>query len=79
MASKIISNMAGTLLEVSVKVGDSVKSGQEVAILESMKVEVPLMSSQAGKVITIMKNKGASVRCPNKECGFVEKVETPAQ
>jgi len=58
MASKIISNMAGTLLEVSVKVGDSVKSGQEVAILESMKMEVPLMSSQAGKVITIMKNKG---------------------
>ncbi|NBX91801.1 MAG: acetyl-CoA carboxylase biotin carboxyl carrier protein subunit [Proteobacteria bacterium] len=50
--------MAGTLLEVSVKVGDSVKSGQEVAILESMKMEVPLMSSQAGKVITIMKNKG---------------------
>ncbi|NDD03458.1 MAG: type I DNA topoisomerase, partial [Proteobacteria bacterium] len=25
------------------------------------------------------KKEGASVRCPNKECGFVEKVETPAQ
>lgn len=24
------------------------------------------------------KKEGASIRCPNKECGFVEKVETPA-
>lgn len=50
--------MAGTLLEVKVKVGDNVKVGQEVLILESMKMEVPITSSVAGKVTAILKSKG---------------------
>ncbi|MFM8269196.1 MAG: biotin/lipoyl-containing protein [Pseudomonadota bacterium] len=58
MSSKIVSNMAGTLLEVTVKVGDTVKAGQEVFILESMKMEVPIASSVAGKVTAILKVKG---------------------
>lgn len=58
MASKIVSNMAGTLLEVIVKVGDQIKVGQEVVILESMKMEVPISSSVAGKVTAILKVKG---------------------
>lgn len=59
--AKVISNMAGTLLEVTVKVGDSIKPGQEVAVLESMKMEVPLVSTVAGKVVTVIKNKGEFV------------------
>ncbi|NBX75778.1 MAG: acetyl-CoA carboxylase biotin carboxyl carrier protein subunit [Proteobacteria bacterium] len=58
MPSNIVSNMAGTLLEVTVKVGDNVKVGQEVLILESMKMEVPISSVVAGKVTAILKNKG---------------------
>lgn len=58
MASRILSNMAGTLLEVTVKVGDTVKVGQDVFILESMKMEVPIASSVAGKVAAILKAKG---------------------
>jgi acetyl-CoA carboxylase biotin carboxyl carrier protein len=58
MPSKIVSNMAGTLLEVTVKVGDNVKVGQEVLILESMKMEVPITSSVAGRVTAIVKSKG---------------------
>lgn len=58
MPSKIVSQMAGTVLEVNVKTGDSVKSGQEVMILESMKMEVPITSSVSGKVTQVFKAKG---------------------
>ena len=50
--------MAGTVLEVLVKVGDSVQSGQDIAILESMKMEVPVASPHSGKVTELLKNKG---------------------
>jgi len=58
MAVKIMSQMAGTVLEMKVKVGDTVKKGQEIAILESMKMEVPLSADSAGKVLSILKNPG---------------------
>ncbi len=54
----IKSEMAGTVLQVNVKVGDAVTSGQEVLVLESMKMEVPLVSSLAGKVTKVIKNVG---------------------
>ena len=53
-----MSQMAGTLLEIKVKSGEKVKKGQEVAVLESMKMEVPLISSLEGKVVTVLKNTG---------------------
>lgn len=50
--------MAGTVLEVKVKAGDSVQKGQEVAVVESMKMEVPLLSTETGTVQTVLKNAG---------------------
>jgi acetyl-CoA carboxylase biotin carboxyl carrier protein len=50
--------MAGTVLEVKVKVGEAVKAGQEVAVVESMKMEVPLVSSEAGEVKAVHKSVG---------------------
>lgn len=52
------SEMAGTVLSISVKMGDKVSAGQEVAVLESMKMEVPLQSSSAGTVANILKSAG---------------------
>ena len=54
----IKSEMAGTVLEVKVKVGDSIKVGQEIVILESMKMEVPVSASQSGKVSEVKKQVG---------------------
>lgn len=54
----IKSEMAGTLIEWKVKVGDTVKPGQEIAVLESMKMEVPLNSPHAGKVSQLKKKAG---------------------
>ncbi len=50
--------MAGNLLEHKVKVGDAVKVGQEVAVMESMKMEVGLTSRVAGTVTALVKNPG---------------------
>lgn len=56
--AKIKSEMAGTVLEIKVKVGDAVAKGQEVAVLESMKMEVPMTSDANGKVTKVLKAVG---------------------
>jgi acetyl-CoA carboxylase biotin carboxyl carrier protein len=55
---QVRSEMAGTILEIKVKVGDAIKSGQEVAVVESMKMEVPLVSNAGGNVAKILKATG---------------------
>lgn len=50
--------MAGVVLEILVKAGDSVSDGQEVAILESMKMQLPVNSTLAGKVVAVKVNSG---------------------
>ncbi|WP_068672241.1 acetyl-CoA carboxylase biotin carboxyl carrier protein subunit [Oceanobacillus sp. Castelsardo] len=42
--------MAGSVWEVCVEVGDKVEEGQDVVILESMKMEIPLASEVTGTV-----------------------------
>lgn len=55
---QIRSEMAGTIVEIKVKAGDKVSAGQEVAIVESMKMEVPLVSQHAGVVGKVLKAAG---------------------
>ena len=50
--------MAGTIVEVSVAVGDSINVGQQVAVIESMKMEVPLESTASGKVSALKRAVG---------------------
>ncbi|OIK14047.1 acetyl-CoA carboxylase biotin carboxyl carrier protein subunit [Bacillus sp. MUM 116] len=47
---EISASMAGTVLNIFVSNGDGVKLGQEVLILESMKMEIPIESSTEGIV-----------------------------
>ncbi|SFU58012.1 acetyl-CoA carboxylase biotin carboxyl carrier protein [Alicyclobacillus macrosporangiidus] len=53
--------MAGTVLQVLVKVGDSVTAGQDVVVLESMKMEVPVAAEAAGTVRRIAAQEGVFV------------------
>jgi acetyl-CoA carboxylase biotin carboxyl carrier protein len=55
---EITASMAGTVLNVLVSVGDSVSAGQDVVVLESMKMEVPVASEVAGTVREIKANPG---------------------
>jgi acetyl-CoA carboxylase biotin carboxyl carrier protein len=54
----IRTTMAGNLWKILVSVGDQVTAGQEVAILESMKMEIPVESLQSGTVKTVNKAEG---------------------
>lgn len=53
--------MAGTVLEVKVRVGDKIAKGQEVLVLESMKMEVPVLSHTSGEVLSITQKVGGFV------------------
>ena len=50
--------MAGTVIEIKAKVGDQVKPGQEIAVIESMKMEVPVVSKVSGTVSKVLKSAG---------------------
>lgn len=45
--------MAGTVVEVIVQMGEPVAAGQDVVILESMKMQLPVTSDSAGTVAQI--------------------------
>ncbi len=59
--TKVTSPMPGTILDIRVKVGDTVKSNDVLLILEAMKMENEIMAPQAGRVAAIAVAKGASV------------------
>jgi len=61
-ANEILAPIAGKVLDIKVKVGDSVKKGQTVAIIEAMKLENEIQSAFAGNVVDIKVNKGPDVR-----------------
>jgi acetyl-CoA carboxylase biotin carboxyl carrier protein len=46
--------MTGTVLEVFVSVGEKVNTGQELLIVESMKMEIPVESPYAGTVTEVL-------------------------
>ena len=53
--------MPGTILDVKVKVGDAVKKGQVLMILEAMKMENEIMAGCDGTVTSINVQNGQSV------------------
>ena len=53
--------LPGNIVGISVKVGDTVKAGQQVAVLEAMKMENTIESPVAGTVTAIHVNVGDSV------------------
>lgn len=58
---EITASMAGSVWKVLVQEGDQVESDQDVVILESMKMEIPIEAEISGKVVEIKKNEGEFV------------------
>lgn len=57
----IKSPLPGVILQIKVNVGDEVKRGQVLMILEAMKMENNIPSDRDGKVVAINVSKGDSV------------------
>ena len=55
---RVVSNMAGVILEFLVKPGDAVAVDQDVAMLESMKMQIPVQSTVAGTVKALKVSEG---------------------
>ncbi len=58
---KITAPMPGTIVEVKAKVGDPVKNGTVIAVLEAMKMENDVVADRDGTVASINVSKGESV------------------
>ena len=61
-SNEILAPIAGKVLSFNVNVGDTVKKGQTVAIIEAMKLENEIQSAFDGKVKQIVVSVGADVR-----------------
>ena len=57
----INSPLPGVIVGVKVKVGDSVKEGQVVAVLEAMKMENEIQSEYSGTIMSINVSQGDSI------------------
>ncbi|QQR42891.1 acetyl-CoA carboxylase biotin carboxyl carrier protein subunit [Myxococcus xanthus] len=59
--TKIKAHITGTVWRIEVRVGDEVKAGDAVAILESMKMEMPVEADDGGIVDEILVEVSQSV------------------
>lgn len=59
--AKVTSPIQGTVNEVKVKVGDHIKKGQVVAVVEAMKLANDIVSGVEGEVSEVLVNKGQQV------------------
>ena len=57
----LLSPMPGLLVEVAVAVGQAVRAGERLAVIEAMKMENILVAANAGVVARVVAEKGASL------------------
>ena len=60
-AVKVTASVPGKVLKIVASAGQAVKAGDNIVILESMKMEIPVVAPQDGTVASIDTSEGASV------------------
>jgi acetyl-CoA carboxylase biotin carboxyl carrier protein len=58
---EVDAHITGTVWKIECAVGDRVQEGDTVAILESMKMEMPVETEDAGEVVEILCKEGQAV------------------
>lgn len=58
MMKHVVSSMAGVVLKFLVQPGDAVAVDQDVVMLESMKMQIPVQSAVKGTVKTLKVSEG---------------------
>jgi len=61
MATTVTVPMVGKIVSVSVKTGDRVKEDDQVAVLEAMKMEMPIVAPVAGVIKEVCVSAGQEV------------------
>lgn len=61
-AGGVVSPIAGTVIEIKCKAGDAVTAGQELLIIEAMKMNTAIAAPGAGTVKSVLVAAGDSVR-----------------
>jgi acetyl-CoA carboxylase biotin carboxyl carrier protein len=59
--AEVRAHITGTVWKIEVKIGDQVSSGHVVAILESMKMEMPVEAEESGTIQEIRVKEGQPV------------------
>ncbi|GGK73457.1 biotin/lipoyl-binding carrier protein [Ornithinimicrobium pekingense] len=62
MPQQIASELVASVAQVHVTVGQRVEAGEEVVLLESMKMEIPLLAEAAGTVVEVHVSPGDVVQ-----------------
>ena len=62
LAGGVASPIAGNVLEVKCKPGDQVNQGQDLLVIEAMKMETAIAAPTGGKIKTVLVAAGDSVR-----------------
>lgn len=62
MAKTVEASVGGQMLKRLVEVGETVTPDTEVAMIESMKMHIPVMAEQAGKVAKWLVDEGTAVK-----------------
>ena len=59
--TKVLSDISGSVWKILVKPGDKVEEEQPIAILESMKMEIPVLAPEGGTIVEIKVSEGNPV------------------
>jgi acetyl-CoA carboxylase biotin carboxyl carrier protein len=57
----VVAHITGTVWSIECAVGDLVEEGDTVAVLESMKMEMPVEAEEPGRVVEILCREGEAV------------------
>ncbi len=62
MGHTVTAELVASVLSVSVELGERVEAGDELLVLDSMKMEIPVLAEVAGVVTEVVVKPGDTVR-----------------
>ena len=78
MSKFVTSPMPGSLVDVAVKEGDVVEPGQEICVVEAMKMQNVLRAPKGGKVRALARTRARTRAHPLRACAQIKAIRTSA-